>query len=277
MTHPPDFPQPSAAPRPGPDAGRAVPPPFADSDPPESDPAFDRSKRRWLAVLNLLAVFAVGAGAGIAAAWWMGNLPSQVVRPPPQVAQPAPSAPRAQHPLPARPAPPDVPAATPRMPSGEYPYDGLATDPEGTFVPRIPYRIEPLPEMAETPGGGEEGEASAAGELKEKASGDSAEASGANAAAGADEPKKAAVESAPEKDSTKSAASKPAKKPVKIASRTKHDPGAPARTRPTKGEIERIRQQATDELWRKRVRERMPDEGSADGLHGPVAAGAHPG
>lgn len=265
MIRSPQPPRPSAAP--SAEAGtRAVPPPFADPAAGGVDREFDRTSRRWMSALNLLAVFTVGTGAGIAAAWWMIDRPAEVVmQAPPAVED---SVAPVQSPL------PDQPAAATSVPSDELPYDGVAIDgDDAAFVPRIPYRIEPLPESAAASSGGD------ASKAAPDAPDDQPEGRvSGNEARKANEPKAVTRESAPEKaraaeksEAKPDAAARSArmtarsaeKTPVKTAARAKPKNSAPKRPAQSDDEIQRILQQATDELWRKSVRERMPGDSSA--------------
>lgn len=216
-------------------AFRPAPPPFADSSSDWPGSAPEQRAGRWRRALNLLAVFMVGGGVGVAADWWLNK--------PPPVARPTGTAVQREDGR--------KPPAPASLPTGELPYDGVI-DGEGALpVPRVPYFIEPssedLPDddkprkLPEAQPKGKEGPTA-----KPPASGTGkARAAGASSSGTAD--KKSG--SGPGASAT-SRVEKPA--PRKASARSSRD-----------GEFDRIRQQATDELWRKRVRERMPDQSAA--------------
>src|SRR5690606_2407456 len=85
---------------------------------------------RGRAALNLLAVFVVGVGVGLSAAWW-ASLPV------PAESVPLTSVPEAK---PSAPDQPLVPAA--HLPAGELPFDGQDGEGPAGALPRIPHMLD---------------------------------------------------------------------------------------------------------------------------------------
>lgn len=268
-----------------------APPPFAESAYPWPDEPPKGRARIWRRTLNFLAVFVVGALAGLAAAWW-ATRPVTPNAPPATAVASAAGASVARR---------DDSPNLPTLASDELPYDGVAPDGDAPLMPRLPYALESPPRASsdtsgsspEADGKGKAGDGSPAspkdgtapdkdeGEPKSSARGaDEAEVktkTDANSeSTDAGEPKTVAAKPASTKDGSAKTAKRSADERVAAKSgeeRKAHvhgqaatDTGPLARSgRPQvnereDGEIARIRQQAADELWRKTVRERTLDQ-----------------
>lgn len=259
-----------------------APPPFAESAYPWPDQPVEPRLRRWRYVLNLLAVFVVGTGAGLAAAWWATKpAPQPQLQTPPAAAAPV------------APAREQDAVALPGLPAGELPYDGVAVDGDEALVPRLPYRIESLPETSgaggDEPGTGvtrkpvPEAASDKASPTKERGSDTrTSDAKTSDAKAASDKPearkesktanRRTRAATGEDKATRDRAARDRAARDKAASEKAANESASRASAQRARqdAEIERIRQQAVDELWRKRVRERMPDQGRA-GDPSPVA------
>lgn len=235
-----------------------APPPFAETAAQWSRSGTD-ADRRWRTALNMMAVFVVGVGAGLAATWWLNApLPGAGLQAPQQGETPVDRV--------------IEPAAVPAtgdgaLPAGELPFDGRPAS--EAALPKIPYHIE-VPASPSSLSTATNHDAALSNASPNAPHAVQKERDKVRAAAAVERsPPSRAEASAP---GTANAVTKPVAKASHSTQRSTQRSASRAPTLPAESrvkgkgvnpEIDRLRQQAVDELWRKRIRERMPDQGRA--------------
>ncbi|HEY4541476.1 MAG TPA: hypothetical protein VIG66_03770 [Noviherbaspirillum sp.] len=257
--------------------------------------------RVWRRVLNTIAIFLVGGAAGVAGAWW-AQLPDFASEQSATISAPDTSGAS----MPAAAASSLVPPSFAESESGAADDDGAEPETRPPFIPRLPYALDLGSDpAASSADGASEGKAA----IDVEAAADNKEGERQETARARAKPDSASGEPQTATDSTTTGAgtashersdagkavSKGAKSPAvqrnvdrvetkkkgtstKLASAARNSKSSSAsgkRTapKPSSREMERIRQQAADELWRKTVRERIPSS-SATSRRDPASSGA---